>query len=75
MFHVVSHRNIHRKRKLHESVISSLFVNNTKSHIAKKHIMSRDRINVLTKPGNYYIFSALFSINIILGVLNVRDFY
>ena len=75
MFHVVSHRSIHRKRKLHESVISSLFANNTKSHIANKHIMSRDRINVLTKPGNYYIFSAFFSINIILGVFNVRNFY
>ena len=49
------------KRKLHKSVISSSFFNSTNSHdIASKLVESRDRINVLTKPGNYYISSILF---------------
>ena len=60
-FRVVSHRNIHRKRKLRKSVISSSFVNSANSHdIANKLIMGRHRVNVLTKPGNYYISSVFF---------------
>ena len=48
---VVSHRNIHRKRKLRKSVISSSFVNSANSHdIANKFIVGRDRINVLANP-------------------------
>ena len=75
-FRVVSHRKIHRKCKLCKSVISSSFVNNANNHdIANKFIVGRNRINVLTKPGNYYISSVFFSISIILGVFNVRDFY
>ena len=43
-FRVVSHRNIHRKRKLRRRVISSLFVNSANSHdIASKLIAGRDR--------------------------------
>ena len=60
-FRAVSHRNIHRKRKLRKSAISSLFANSANSHdIANKHIVGRDRVNVLTKPGNYYISLAFF---------------
>ena len=59
LFRVVSHRNIHRK--LRESLISSSFVNSANSHdIANKLIVGRDRINVSTKPGNYYISSVSF---------------
>ena len=48
---VVSHRNIHRKRKLRKSVISSSFVNSANNHdIANKFIVGRDRINVLANP-------------------------
>ena len=58
---VVSHCNIHRKRKLHESVISSSLVNSADSHdIASKLIVGRDIINVSTKPGNYYMSSVFF---------------
>ena len=71
---VVNHRNIHRKRKLRKSVINSSFVNSANSHdIANKIIVGRDRVNVLTKLGNYYIYLVFFPI--ILGVFNVRDFY
>ena len=58
---VVSYRNIHRKRKLHKTVINSSFFNSANSHyIASKPIAGRDRINVLNKPGNYYISSIFF---------------
>ena len=60
-FRVVSHRNVHRKRKLCKNVISSSFVNSANSHdIANKLIVGRDRINALTKPGNHYISSTFF---------------
>ena len=75
-FCVVSHRNIHRKRKhCVKRVIRSSLVNSTNSHdITSKLIVGRDNINVITKPGNYYISSILF-IRIILGVFNIRNFY
>ena len=45
----LSHRNIHCKRKLRKSVISSSFFNSANSHdIASKLIMDRDKSNVLT---------------------------
>ena len=60
-FRVASHRDIHRKRKLRKSVISSSFFNSANSHdIANKHIVGRNRINALTKPGNYYLSSIFF---------------
>ena len=60
-FRVVSHRNIHCKRKLRKSVMSSSFVNSANNdHISNKFIVGRDRNNVLTKPGNYYISSVFF---------------
>ena len=60
-FRVVSHRNIHSKDKLRKSVISSSFVNCANSHdIANKFIVGRGRVNVLTKPGNYYMSSVFF---------------
>ena len=60
-FRIVSHRNIHRKRKLRKSVISSSFVNSANNdQISNKFIVGRDRINVLTKLGNYYISSVFF---------------
>ena len=73
--HVVSHRNIRRKRKLRKSVISSSFVKSANNHnISNKFIVGRDKINVLTKPRNYYVssiffLSALFWEFLILGVL------
>ena len=60
-FRVVSHCNNHLKHKLCESVISLSFVNSAISHdIANTLIVGRDRINVSTKPENYYIFSVFF---------------
>ena len=60
-FHAVSHCNIHRKRKLLKSVISSSFVNSANGYdTANKLIVGRDRVNVLTKPGNYYISLVFF---------------
>ena len=57
-FRVVSYRNIHRKLKLHKSPSS---VNSANSHdITNKFIVDRDRIDVLPKPGNYYISSVFF---------------
>ena len=57
-FCVVSHRNIHRKRKLRKS---SSFVQSAKNDdISNKFIVDRDKINVLRKPGNYYISSVFF---------------
>ena len=44
-----------------KSVINPSFVNSANSHdIARKLIVCRGRINVLTKPGNYYISSIFF---------------
>ena len=58
LFGVVNHRNIHSKRKLRKSVINSWFTNNANNNdVANKVVVSRDRITVLTKPANYYIFS------------------
>ena len=60
-FRVVSHRNIHRKRKLRKSVISYSFVKSANNDdIFNKFIVGRDKINVLTKPGNFYISSVFF---------------
>ena len=60
-FRVVFRRNIHRKRKLRKSVISSSFVNNASSYdIANKFVMGRCRINVLSKSENYSISSVFF---------------
>ena len=60
-FDVVSHLNIHRKRKLRKVVVSLSFVNSGNSYdIARKRIVMRDRLNVFTKPGNYYIPSIFF---------------
>ena len=59
-FGVVSHRSFHRKRKLCKSVISSSFVRSTNNDTSKKFIVCRDKINILTKPGNYYISSVVF---------------
>ena len=43
------------------SVTSSSFFNSANSHdIASKLIVGRDRINVLTKPGNYHLSSIFF---------------
>ena len=61
LFRVVNHCNIHRKRKLRKSVINSSFVNRANNNgISNKFIAGRDKINVLTKPGNYYISSVFF---------------
>ena len=58
LFGVVNHRNIHSKLKLRKSVINSWFTNNANNNdVANKVVVSRDRITVLTKPANYYIFS------------------
>ena len=54
--------------------MSLSFVNSANSHdIANKLIVGRDRVNVLTKPGNYYIalvlfLSALFWEFLMLGI-------
>ena len=67
--------------KLRKSVISSSFVNSANSqYIASKLFVGRDRINDLTKPGNYYIssiffLSALFWEFLILGIfINKESF-
>ena len=59
-FGVVSQRNFHGKRKLCKSVISSSFVKSANNDNISKFIVCRDKINVLTKPGNYYIYSVFF---------------
>ena len=60
-FRVVTHRNIYRKRKLRKSIIPSSFVNSgNNDDISKKFYVDRDKINVLTKAGNYYISSVFF---------------
>ena len=52
-FHVVIHRNIHRKRKLCKS--SSFVESANNDDISYKFIVGRDKIYVLSNPGNYYI--------------------
>ena len=72
---VVSHHNIHRKRKLRKNVISLSFVKSTNDDdISNTFIVGRDKINVLTTPGKYYK-SSVFFYQHFLGVLNIRDFY
>ena len=80
-FLVASHLNIHRERKWRESVLSSSFVNSINSHdTANKVIVGRNRIYVLTKPGNYYIssiffLSALFWEFLMLGIFVNNIFF
>ena len=72
-FRVVSHRNIHGKRNLCESVIGSSFLNNANNHdIANKLIVGRDSISVLTKPGNYHISSVFFLVSIVFRIFFFR---
>ena len=52
-FHVVIHCNIHRKRKLCKS--SSFVESANNDDISNKFIVGRDKIYVLSNPGNYYI--------------------
>ena len=76
MFRVVSHLNIHYniQRKLHKCVTSSSFVKSANNgNVSNKIIVGRDKINVLTKSGNYYIslvffLSALFWEFLVLGI-------
>ena len=47
LFRVVSHCNIHRKRKLHKNVIALSFINSANCHdIAKKFIVGKNGISV-----------------------------
>ena len=54
----VSHRNIHCKRKLRKS--SSFVKSANNDDIPNKFIVGRDKINVLSKPGNYFISLVFF---------------
>ena len=54
----VSHLNIYCKRKLRKS--SSFVKSANNDDISNKFIVGRDKINVLSKPGNYFISLVFF---------------